>query len=109
MASGLDTTTTTTTSSTKENFVQDIPLPRCLVRHITNPSYCLSNATSLGKITGYRIEVTGRRGTRSSKQTVSHGKIDNPDIGASYADFARSWYVHKKGVSGVKVWVGYSK
>ncbi len=73
------------------------------------PSFNLGEGSGLNKITGFRIQVTGRRGTRSSKQIFSYGKLDTGSPGSSYVDFARSQYVLKKGVTGVKVWVGYSQ
>ncbi|KAJ3087763.1 hypothetical protein HK102_010342 [Quaeritorhiza haematococci] len=91
------------------SFLTDIPLPRVLQRHIMLPSPPLSQETAQGKVTGFRIQVTGRRGTRSSKQIVSYGKLDTGSAGHSYVDFGRSHYVHKKGATGVKVWIGYSR
>ena len=89
-------------------FVSDIPLPRCLSRHVDILSPTLSTA-SPNKISGFMIQVKGRRGTRSSKQVLLHGKLNLGERDSEFADFARSYYVHKKGVTGVKVWVGYNR
>ncbi|KAJ3186659.1 hypothetical protein HDU85_007479 [Gaertneriomyces sp. JEL0708] len=93
----------------QSTILRDIPLPAVLMKHIHQPSPTLSQGKSLGKITGFRIEVTGRRGTRSSTQRLAYGRLGTGDIGGSTVDFARSLYVHKKGVTGVKVWIGYGR
>ncbi len=102
------TTANTADADPKAEFLSTVPMPNCLARHTVHPSPCLSQETGLNKITGFRIQVTGRRGTRSAKQILSYGKLDTGSTGSSYVDFARSHFVHKKGVTGVKVWVGYS-
>jgi ribosomal protein S3 len=58
-------------------------------------------------VLGYRIIVTGRRGSRSSKQVVSFGRLDSR-VGASWLDFGSSHLVTKKGAMGVRVWILYS-
>ena len=93
-------------------ILTNIPLPSPLPRHISYPSPTLFTSSAIGKITGFRITVSGRRGTRSVKQTLSCGSIGSSKGGPSKpgggrVDFAVSSWVHKKGQSGVKVWVGY--
>ncbi|KAI9096574.1 hypothetical protein DFS34DRAFT_650667 [Phlyctochytrium arcticum] len=101
-ASGIPSTPQTTP------FRMDIPLPSVLTRHIHLPSPTLSSASALGKITGFRMEITGRRGSRSSTQRFAYGRLGTTDMN-SYVDFGKSYFVHKKGVTGVKVWVGYGR
>ncbi|KAJ3020919.1 hypothetical protein HKX48_009523 [Thoreauomyces humboldtii] len=96
-------------SSDQPPTLTDIPLPSVLQRHIYLPSPSLAKETQLGKITGFRIEVTGRRGTRSATQRFGYGRLGTGNVGGAYVDFAKSLYVHKKGVTGVKVWIGYGR
>ncbi|KAL2913647.1 hypothetical protein HK105_206807 [Polyrhizophydium stewartii] len=91
--------------------VTDIPIPTSLMRHILRPVPPLEHGTSLGKILGFRIVVKGRRGTRTSKQVVSFGRMDTGATAALdgvFVDYGRSHYVNKKGSTGVKAWVTYS-
>ncbi|TPX66251.1 hypothetical protein SpCBS45565_g04587 [Spizellomyces sp. 'palustris'] len=93
----------------QQKFRTDIPLPNIITRHIHLPSPTLDAKSAIGKITGFRIEVTGRRGTRSSTQRFAYGKLGTGNVGGAYVDFARSLYVHKKGATGIKVWIGYGR
>ncbi|TPX60222.1 hypothetical protein PhCBS80983_g01895 [Powellomyces hirtus] len=96
-------------SDSATEYLQNIPLPTVLTRHIVLPSPSLANGTHLGKITGFRIEVTGRRGTRSATTRFGYGRLGTGNVGAAYVDFARSLLVNKKGATGVKVWIGYGR
>jgi hypothetical protein len=89
-------------------YCQDIPLPNAIKRHIENPNLSLLQGSALGKITGFRIEAKGRKGSRSQTQVVHYGKLGRGDIAKSCVDFGKSFYVHKKGVTGIKVTIGYS-
>jgi hypothetical protein len=89
--------------------VTNVPLPHVLRRHILAPSSTLGKESNAGKIAGYRIEVNGRRGSRSVKSVVSYGKLDSKDLVGSGVDFARSHFVTKRGSTGVKVWIAYAK
>ncbi|KAI8588151.1 hypothetical protein BDZ88DRAFT_422703 [Geranomyces variabilis] len=93
----------------QQQYLRDIPLPTVLTRHIHLPSPALSKQTQLGKITGFRIEVTGRRGTRSSTQRFAYGRLGTGNVGGAYVDFAKSVWVNKKGATGVKVYIGYGR
>ncbi|KAI9209557.1 uncharacterized protein BJ171DRAFT_453703 [Polychytrium aggregatum] len=93
----------------KQSFLTDIPLPKIILRHVTNPSEALETGMALGKITGFRIQVKGRRGTRSVTNLVHYGSLGAGDIHNAYTDFGRSLFITKRGVTGVKVWVGYAK
>jgi hypothetical protein len=95
-------------SKSNSDFLEDIPLPRSVIRHLETPNPCLLEGNALGKITGFRIEVKGRKGSRSVRQLVSYGKIGSSDISKTCVDFAKSYFVQKKGASGVKVTIGYS-
>ncbi|KAI8821029.1 uncharacterized protein EV422DRAFT_506249 [Fimicolochytrium jonesii] len=90
-------------------YLTDIPLPAVLTRHIHMPSPTLQNGNAVGKITGFRIEVTGRRGNRSATQRYGYGRLGSGSVADSYVDFAKSLLVNKKGSTGVKVWIGYGR
>ena len=90
-----------------EEYCQDIPLPNSIKHHMLYPSSPLLNGSASGKIMGFRIQVKGRKGSRSVKQIVSYGKLDSNNSGKSFVDFGRSVYVHKRGSTGIKVTIGY--
>lgn len=90
-------------------YLTDIPLPVCLRRQVEQPHYALTHETGLNRILGFRIEVKGRRGSRSMKSGLSYGRLDRSAAGSSHVDFAKSFFVSKRGISGVKVWINYGK
>lgn len=92
----------------KSTFASDVPLPNVLKRESAGPNACLTAGSALGKVLGYRIIVTGRRGSRSSKQVISFGKLDSRKISSSWLDYGSSHLVTKKGSMGVRVWILYS-
>ncbi|KAJ3055012.1 hypothetical protein HK097_000091 [Rhizophlyctis rosea] len=96
-------------SPDQPQYVTDIPLPFNLLRHIHRPYRTFDSGSPVGKILGFRLEVKGRRGSRSMRQTYSYGKLGVGDIAGTELDFARSVFVNKKGASGVKVWVAYGR
>jgi hypothetical protein len=90
-------------------LLTDIPLPLVIRRHLRSPSTTLAKEVAAGKIAGYRIEVNGRRGSRSVKSVVSYGRLASKDLVGSGVDFARSHFVTKRGSTGVKVWIAYGQ
>lgn len=88
---------------------KDIPLPSVLMRHVLTPSETLKNNESVGKIVGFRLQVKGRRGSRSKKDVFGYGTLGLGDIGSYFVDFGRSHYITKRGAIGVRVWVSYAK
>ena len=87
-----------------------IPLPTVLTRHLVKPQQNLETMTNQGKVLGFRIEVKGRRGTRSSRQVVLYGKLNmglTNGINGSKVDFGRSVFITKRGSNGVKVYIQY--
>ncbi|TPX33035.1 hypothetical protein SmJEL517_g03972 [Synchytrium microbalum] len=89
-------------------YVEDIPLPRVLQRHIMKPNQQLTSASPLGKVVGYRIQVSGRKTTRTVTDTVRYGRLSTGQQGTSYVDFGKTSYVTRRGVTGVKVWIAYA-
>ena len=103
--------------------LNNIPLPKVIMRHVIKPHTSLlppdsplsplnqlsSFSLQSPKITGLRIELRGRRGTRSAKQYYAVGRLDTSDVGSAFVDFGKAMYTHSKGTSGVKVWVGYGQ
>ncbi|TPX44212.1 hypothetical protein SeMB42_g04413 [Synchytrium endobioticum] len=96
-----DTTPTT-------QYIQNVPLPRVIQRHIMKPVQQLANVSALGKIVGFRIQVSGRKTTRTATDTVRYGRLATGQQGQSHVDFGRSSYVTRRGVTGVKVWISYA-
>lgn len=86
-----------------------LPVPNTLKRHLLQPVMSMENETSVGRVTGFRIEVKGRSGSRSLRRVLSYGSLDSGRVGpfGSMVDFAKSSYVTKRGVTGVKVWIAY--
>ncbi|KAJ3099457.1 hypothetical protein HDU97_003032 [Phlyctochytrium planicorne] len=89
--------------------VTDIPLPRVIMRHVLSPSHLLATNSPIGKITGFRIEVNGRRGTRAARQVVHYGKLATKDSHNALVDYGRSSFFNKKGSTGVRIWIGYGR
>jgi hypothetical protein len=87
------------------------PIPTVIQRHLLVPQQPLINETSLGRIQGFRIEIKGRNGSRSSRKVLSYGKLNTgrlDPITGSMVDYGCSAYTNpKRGVVGVKVWVSY--
>ncbi|KAI8901849.1 hypothetical protein BC833DRAFT_617219 [Globomyces pollinis-pini] len=87
-----------------------IPVPNVLKRHIENPTVSLLTETSLGKISGFRYEIKGRTGSRSSRKSYRYGSLNCSNTSrftGSMVDFGRSSFVTKRGSTGVKVWIAY--
>ncbi|KAI9336190.1 hypothetical protein DFJ73DRAFT_850634 [Zopfochytrium polystomum] len=87
----------------------DIPLPTALTRHILQPSTIYLQQTAVGRVTGFRIEVNGRRGTRANRQVMQHGKLATNQTAKSFVDYGRADFYNKKGSTGVRVWIGYGR
>ncbi|KAJ3328352.1 hypothetical protein HDU76_010127 [Blyttiomyces sp. JEL0837] len=102
-------TTTTQSQSQSQTYLTDIPLPNVLYRHVILPSPTYATQNSVGKITGFRIEVNGRRGTRTNKQILYYGKLATKDSARTFVDFGKADFYNKKGSTGVKVWIGYAR
>jgi hypothetical protein len=82
-----------------------VPLPSVLSNHIRLPRLPLRE-----KVTGFRIEVKGRMGSRSRRDVVQYGKFGfsrSAGVKGSMVDFARGLYITKRGTTGVKVYVAY--
>ena len=94
--------------NTAPKYIENVPLPRVIQRHIMQPIQQLTNASALGKITGFRLQVSGRKTTRTQSETVRYGRLATGQQGQSYVDFGRSSYVTRRGVTGVKVWISYA-
>ncbi|KAJ1554952.1 hypothetical protein HK096_011256 [Nowakowskiella sp. JEL0078] len=94
-------------------YLTDIPIPRILERHVIDPSPSLmrdpESAQPLQKISGFRIQVNGKRGTRASKSVVFYGRMVTGDSDKTLVDFSLTSYTDKKGSTGVRVWVGYER
>lgn len=109
----------------KERQLADkIPIPNVIKRHLLVPQSGFAslelNAGSEGnddegniesRITGFRIQVKGRSGSRSTKKVVSYGYLANRKAGAingSMVDYGYAQFTDpKRGTTGVKVWIGY--
>lgn len=86
----------------------EIPLPKAILRAIANPSLPLLHGSAVGKIVGFKIQTKGRKGSRSVTSAVSYGRLGAGDSARSPLDYGKSYFVGKKGSTGVKVWVGYA-
>ncbi|KAH6584656.1 hypothetical protein BASA60_000887 [Batrachochytrium salamandrivorans] len=98
------------TPASSKKTVTDIPFPNVLRRHMLQPVSPLAQGTSLGKVIGFKIIAKGRRGPRSVKQAIDYGKLESgavASLGGVYVDYGKSFYVDKKGSTGIKVWVTY--
>ncbi len=95
-------------SNPKSKFYDNIPLPKTLHRHILEPNLNMKNESPAGKITGVNIQAKGRRGSRSIKFTVGHGRLGVGDHSKSNVDYAMSDFISKMGSTGVKVTIGYT-
>ena len=99
----------------RDSLISSFPnvIKRHLVKDQVGFKSALSNdaSTSVPRITGFRIQIKGRNGSRSSRKVVSYGSIANGKSGSitgSMVDYGSSHFVHpKRGVTGVKVWIGY--
>ena len=91
---------------TKEKYLDDIPLPKILTRHLLNPSRSLQDQ---GGVMGMRFIFSARVGGKSGKITLGRGKIGAKSFDLSNVDYGKSFYVEKLGVSGLKAWVSYRK
>ncbi|KAJ3214330.1 hypothetical protein HDU67_001771 [Dinochytrium kinnereticum] len=101
--------TSTSVAIPTRTLVDDIPLPRSIMRHVISPSPLLATHSPVGKVTGFRIEVNGRRGTRAMRQVMHYGKLATKDSYNSHVDYGRASYYNKKGSTGVRIWVGYGR
>ena len=93
----------------KTGELDNMPLPKVLVRQIVYPSPSLLNSSKDGKLCGYRVTVTGRRGTRTSTQTVNYGRLHTGSIDSSAVDFGLASFVGKRGSTGVRAWVSFGR
>ncbi|KAL5036916.1 hypothetical protein RTP6_004429 [Batrachochytrium dendrobatidis] len=97
-------------ASSDSKQVTDIPFPNVLTRHMIQPITALAQGTPIGKIIGFKITSKGRKGPRSVKQSVDYGKLEAgsiANVGGVYVDYGKSFYVDKKGSTGIKVWITY--
>ncbi|KAJ3361466.1 spermatogenesis-associated protein 17 [Kappamyces sp. JEL0680] len=79
--------------------IEKAPFPKVIRRHLTVAQKPLIDDTALGRICGFRIEVKGRNGSRSSRKVVSYGSLSSGKIGSitgSMVDFGKSYFVHPK-------------
>ncbi|KXS19589.1 hypothetical protein M427DRAFT_132078 [Gonapodya prolifera JEL478] len=91
----------------RQSLDTNVPLPRVLRRHLLNPSLAMQGE---GKITGFRVELSGRRGLRSARSRVAYGRLGTNSYGTTHVDFGRAYYVSRRaGTMGVRVWVGYER
>lgn len=90
------------------DYLTDIPIPNCLKKHLASPSTILSEGNPANRVIGFRIEMKGRRVSRTMKTMLFSGKIAR-SCGSAYVDSAKSHFVTKRGVTGIKVWINYSK
>ncbi|KAJ3140872.1 hypothetical protein HK100_008572 [Physocladia obscura] len=97
------------TSIEHSAFFTDVPLPEVLRRQTVRPSPILATESSHAKIAGLRIEVNGKRGTRANRQVIHFGKLATNDSNNSMVDYAKAAFSNKKGATGVKVWIAYSR
>ncbi|KAJ1547638.1 hypothetical protein HK405_005313 [Cladochytrium tenue] len=91
--------------------LSDIPLPTVLLRHAREPSRIhlaqgSGSGGAAGRVTGFRIEINGRRGTRAARQVLQHGRLATNNSSESYVDYGSAAFYGKKGATGVRVWVG---
>jgi hypothetical protein len=91
----------------KSDYVTDVPLPTCLMRIVSGEFKPSLLSGSPKKITGFRIQVKGRRGLRSQKSVMTFGKMGIKDIDRTFVDFGKTAFVGRRGSNGVRVWVGY--
>lgn len=107
-----DSGLTNPSESDLENIISDFPAPKILFRQFLYPSTHLSSGDPLGKVTGFRIQIKGRKGSRRVKQVFSFGALNIGKLGVlegSHVDFGRSTiFSPRQGIRSVKVWVGYS-
>ncbi|RKP02596.1 hypothetical protein CXG81DRAFT_24738 [Caulochytrium protostelioides] len=89
--------------------VSDLPLPLAIRRQVIAPSPSLATPHYRGKITGIRLEVNGKRGTRASKQIFHVGALNINDRMNSAVEFAKDTFILRAGISGVRIWLGYAK
>ena len=99
----------------EENSKVISSFPNVIKRHLLKGQIGFKSALSSDidgpRITGFRIQIKGRNGSRSARKVVSYGSISNGRSGSitgSMVDYGYSHFVHpKRGVTGVKVWIGY--
>jgi hypothetical protein len=91
--------------STETDYLTNVPLPTCLMKMMSQePAFFTASPK---KITGFRIQVKGRRGLRSQKSVLTFGKMGIKEMDRTFVDFGRTAFVGRRGSNGVKVWIGY--